>query len=158
MNLITNLEGQNSLFSVACWSVITKVTDEVFWCDKWSSTLLNNLEVGFVERDFYHKESSVTYSGRDSCSKWWQESSPEASKPPAYIEPKLGASFSSKSTVKTPSITKYGHKLTVSAHVALLPKTGYATHATWGLSGYQASWQVADSREPVLVAGLSLNK
>ena len=29
---------------------------------------------------------------------------------------------------------------------------------SWGLSGYQARRQVADSRGPVLVAGLSLNK
>jgi hypothetical protein len=32
------------------------------------------------------------------------------------------------------------------------------SRASRGLSGYRARWRVADSRGPVLVAGLSLNK
>ena len=49
-NPITSLEGKNSSFIVVCWLVITKVTDGLRCGDKWSSTLLNNLEVELVDR------------------------------------------------------------------------------------------------------------
>jgi hypothetical protein len=75
-NPITTLEGKNSWFIVACWSLITIVTDGVRCWDKWSSALLNNLEVELTER-FYYKEILVMYYlDRDSCSKWWQRTFP----------------------------------------------------------------------------------